>query len=102
MSELFLVIFYHDQITAILVTENIVKYVKLFHHSLISGSLPEKLLPKNYPKTILLHQTIRREFQAEMVINYQMKLFNYFRKNANLFVPYSNPSTTVFVTGSCG
>ena len=60
MSELFLVIFYHDQITAILVTENIAKYVKLFHHSpnvqwkctiwLISGSLPAKFPSKNLPR----------------------------------------------------
>ena len=98
----FVVIFYHDQITVILVTENIVKYVKLFHHSskvrwkcticIISGSLPEKPPSENLTrKKNLLHQTIRREITGgvpsvdlgrilllwpvitEMVINYQIK-----------------------------
>ena len=56
----FLVIFYHDQITVILVTENDIKYARIVHHSpndrrklticLVSGSLPVKPPPKNLPR----------------------------------------------------
>ena len=55
----FLVIFYHDQITAILVTENDIKYARKVHHS-----------PNDRWKLTILPLWPDR---TEMLINYQKK-----------------------------
>ena len=72
----FLVIFYHDQITAILVAENNVKYAQMVHHSpndrwkwticLISCSLPDRLVDLGRILPMWPDRT-------EMVINSQIK-----------------------------